>query len=224
MDLSKRRVDRAGHVLRASAQGLDVGRDVLADALDVADEFRASHEGALDQARDDLLGLSRHVSAREFSDRLKRVDTISGKLAREPSLKLSRMRDIAGCRLVVATLATLEDVTARIVHGCNGELVRAIDYVDKPRPTGYRGIHLILRYEGRLAEIQLRTQLMHKVRNSLRVFNRSRSERVLLVRGIPRPRGSVIWAKSWLLRIEVRQFRRICSPELRVLLWILFKP
>jgi hypothetical protein len=65
---------------------------------------------------------------------------------------------------------------------------------------------------------------MHKVRNSLRVFNRSRSERVLLVRGIPRPRGSVIWAKSWLLRIEVRQFRRICSPELRVLLWILFKP
>ena len=162
VDLSKRRVDRAGHVLRASAQGLDVGRDVLADALDVADEFRASNEGALDRARDDLLGLSRHVSAREFSDRLKRVDTISGKLAREPSLRLSRMRDNAGCRLVVASLATLEDVTARIVHGCNGELVRAIDYVDKPRPIGYRGIHLILRYEGRLAEIQLRTQLMHK--------------------------------------------------------------
>ena len=162
MDLSKRRIDRAGEVLRASAQGTDVGKDVLEEALEVADHFRASHEGALDQARDDLLGLSRHVSSREFSDRLKRVDTIRGKLAREPSLKLSRMRDAAGCRLVVASLATLEDVTARIIDGGNGELVRVIDYVGKPRPTGYRGIHLILRYEDRLAEIQLRTQLMHK--------------------------------------------------------------
>lgn len=162
MDLFKRRVDRAGDVLRASAQGIDVGKDVLDEALKVADHFRASHERALDQARDDLLGLSRHVSTREFSDRLKRVNTIRGKLAREPSLKLSRMRDIAGCRLVVASLATLEDVTARITQGCGGELVRVIDYVDTPRATGYRGIHGILRYEGLLAEIQLRTQLMHE--------------------------------------------------------------
>ena len=31
------------------------------------------------------------------------------------------------------------------------------DYVDKPRPSGYRAIHIYTRYDGRRIEVQLRT-------------------------------------------------------------------
>ncbi len=34
---------------------------------------------------------------------------------------------------------------------------RTKDYVDKPRPSGYRAIHIYTRYDGRRIEVQLRT-------------------------------------------------------------------
>ena len=162
MVVSKRQVDRAGDVLRAAELGDDVDDEMLAGALEIADSFRASHEVTLDRTRDGLLMVSSHLVAREFSDRLKRLETIQGKLIRESSLKLSRMRDIAGCRLVVPSQSALEDVASRLMQNSPGVVVRVIDYVVNPRPTGYRGIHVIIRQSDRLAEIQLRTQLMHR--------------------------------------------------------------
>ena len=161
MVVSKRQVDRAGQVLR-DAQSRSVDEALLREALEVADWFRASHEEALDQARFDLLNVSRALTAREVGDRLKRLDTIRSKLSREPTLQLSRMRDIAGCRLVVASIEELEDVSHRLAADSSGKVSRIVDYVDSPRTTGYRGVHLVVRYADRLAEIQLRTQLMHR--------------------------------------------------------------
>jgi len=36
------------------------------------------------------------------------------------------------------------------------------DYITTPRDTGYRGVHVIVTYDGRLVEVQLRTKVMHE--------------------------------------------------------------
>ena len=81
------------------------------------------------------------------------------------------MQDIGGCRAIVAqadeafTLAA--DLGAsRVRH----ELVRYHNYIDNPRGTGYRGLHLIYAYnsdrttdwQGLQTEIQIRSQLQHQ--------------------------------------------------------------
>ena len=38
---------------------------------------------------------------------------------------------------------------------------RSSNYVDRPRESGYRAIHIVVVQDGRMIEIQLRTQRMH---------------------------------------------------------------
>jgi ppGpp synthetase/RelA/SpoT-type nucleotidyltranferase len=42
------------------------------------------------------------------------------------------------------------------------ELTAVTDYTAQPRPSGYRAMHLIVRYHGRLVEVQLRTPRAHQ--------------------------------------------------------------
>lgn len=163
MDLSKRQVDKAGQVLRASAYGQVQPNEVLREALEVAERFRVAHSDLLEWSAAELDRLTEDMNIwKERGQRLKRLDTIQGKLVREPSLRLSRMRDIAGCRLTVSSLEHLAEARERIVSGISGEVVRVVDYVEHPRSSGYRGVHIIARYDGLLVEFQIRTQLMHR--------------------------------------------------------------
>ena len=163
MALSKREVDRAGEVLRAAASGADVGEAVLAAAIETAEQFRIGQALTLELSVRDLEVVSAGLSApSEVGRRLKRLSTMEGKLIREPRLKLSSMRDIAGCRLVVPSLADLEQAHERLQNTMAGEVLKIIDYVAHPRVSGYRGLHVIGRYDGLLVEFQLRTQLMHR--------------------------------------------------------------
>lgn len=43
------------------------------------------------------------------------------------------------------------------------EIVEEYDYLEVPRPSGYRAYHLIVHHgeQGRLVEVQLRSQLQH---------------------------------------------------------------
>ena len=163
MVVSKRQVDRAGDVIRAHASGADLDRDAIAEAHDVAEEFRVGHALALDQSVADLQSASMELALpSETGRRLKRMETIQGKLVREPRLKLSRMRDIAGCRQTVATMNDLNDALEHLERNLSGSVEKVIDYVSQPRASGYRGIHVIGRYDGMQAELQLRTRLMHR--------------------------------------------------------------
>jgi len=163
VDLSKRRVDRAGDVLRISAGGAAFDEDAVAEALEIAERFRVAHAPTLELSALELDTLTADMNAwREVGRRLKRLDTIQGKLMREPTLRLSRMRDIAGCRLTVPSLQHLLEARDRVAFGISGEVVRVVDYVEQPRPSGYRGVHIIARYDELLAEFQIRTQLMHR--------------------------------------------------------------
>lgn len=61
-----------------------------------------------------------------------------------------------------------EDTIYRVVRRIRARpdthwlVVREYDYIAQPKDTGYRGIHLVVKRDGRLIEIQLRTPSQHR--------------------------------------------------------------
>lgn len=136
--------------------------DRLEEAFDIADEFRACHSYPLMKA---AVGLRSTVSrqtggdAPQVSQRLKRFPTILSKLQREDKLKLGRMQDIGGCRAILPDIDACYRVHKRLLKRVGFD--RYVDYIQNPRDSGYRGIHVILKYDERRIEVQLRTRTMH---------------------------------------------------------------
>jgi putative GTP pyrophosphokinase len=94
------------------------------------------------------------------SQRLKRIPTILDKLGRHSNMKLTRMQDIGGCRAILPDIATIYRVIARIEK--SRQKIRTIfDYIETPKPTGYRAVHVVVERADRLIEVQLRTQRQH---------------------------------------------------------------
>ena len=161
-------IDSAGRVLaKVPAEGEDDGEWI--EAFELVSRWRATHAGPLRTFRSNL---RRRVGSRGIvAQRLKRMPTIISKLERLPRLKLSKVQDIGGCRAIVATpndafRHSTELINSRIRH----RLLRYKDFIDDPRPTGYRGLHLIYsyssersaRWDGLNIEIQVRSQLQHQ--------------------------------------------------------------
>lgn len=97
------------------------------------------------------------------------------KLAREPKMKLSQMQDLGGCRAIMSSLSGVEQLAA--LYQPSRSLFadplspKVYDYIARPKSDGYRGIHIVARYQsksehtiawqGQRIEIQLRTRLQH---------------------------------------------------------------
>jgi len=96
----------------------------------------------------------------EVSQRLKRVPTILDKLAREPTMKLPGMQDIGGCGAILASIHEVRRVQKRLSK--NRPPLKVYDYIAEPRSSGYRSVHVIVKYDGRKIEVQLRTRVMHE--------------------------------------------------------------
>ena len=163
LHVSKSAVRRAGSTLRRFAR--EEATDAEADeALGVIDAYRRSFSDPLNAVAA-LGGILRESGIQgEVSQRLKRMLTIAQKIVvRESGLDLSRMQDIGGCRVVldsddVADLRRFEGLVCDYWgDGCK----RSSNYVDRPRESGYRAIHIVVVQDGRMIEIQLRTQRMH---------------------------------------------------------------
>jgi len=164
LHVSKSAVRRAGSTLRRFAR--EEATDAEADeALGVIDAYRRSFSDPLNAVAAALGGILRESGIQgEVSQRLKRMLTIAQKIVvRESGLDLSRMQDIGGCRVVldsddVADLRRFEGLVCDYWgDGCK----RSSNYVDRPRESGYRAIHIVVVQDGRMIEIQLRTQRMH---------------------------------------------------------------
>ena len=99
----------------------------------------------------------------EVTQRLKKKSTIIDKLKnRETTLSLDRMQDIGGCRAVVSDLVGLQQLVDTVVDRLGSRVIHHDDYVDKPRGSGYRAHHLVVRSSSDLPiEVQIRTQFMH---------------------------------------------------------------
>jgi len=91
----------------------------------------------------------------------KTPESIMAKLAREGT-RLSRMQDIAGCRIVVPSRVQQDGLVDSLSSVFPDH--RLVDRREQPR-HGYRAVHVIVREQGRPVEIQVRTDLQHQWAN-----------------------------------------------------------
>ena len=165
--VSNNQANKAAEVIRASH--LDESKLLTGqqrdEALRVVRTYRDDHKLALVTANNGLRSCLRTLDLEgEVTQRLKRVPTIVDKLLRQPTMKLSQMHDIGGCRVVLESAAEVEKAKSRFSRNSrtrNGKDDRIIDYVECPRVSGYRAVHLRTVYRDRKVEVQLRTPGQH---------------------------------------------------------------
>ena len=94
-------------------------------------------------------------------------------------MDLDRMQDIAGCRAVVSTTSKEKKLEQKIVDSkTRNKLHSKKDYIKNPKETGYRGIHLIYKYDGTkqdytnlFVEIQIRSKIQHSWATAVEVVD-----------------------------------------------------
>ena len=69
-------------------------------------------------------------------------------------MRLTQMQDVGGCA-ILPSMDAVQEVLAGIKR--NWDVVTVDNYVDEPRTSGYRAIHVITRKDGLAIELQLRT-------------------------------------------------------------------
>jgi len=157
-------------------QGDNNGWDYQAfdDCLSVVNNWRSSHSYPLNTFQVGLRTNIRHQMTKPpwlVAQRIKRLPAITLKLKLNKSMHLSQMQDIGGCRAVVPTVRQVNAlVDAYKASGLKHELVRVTDYIQSPRSSGYRSVHLMYRYRsdknkqmynGLRIEMQIRSRLQH---------------------------------------------------------------
>lgn len=114
-----------------------------------------------------------HRIFKSIDSRIKSVKSICGKLAKKNvPLTLENaafeLSDIAGIRVICYYMRDIYEIRNRLLVQDNVSLLKTSDYIQHPKPSGYRSLHLIVSTSVHLAnrnvevpvEIQLRTVAM----------------------------------------------------------------
>ncbi len=173
---SKGRIDRAGKELVELPKD-DPRRD---EAIAVVDNWRSCHAYPLQIIKMTLLNRAKKIDKDALiAQRLKRRPSIEIKLHDNPNMKLSQMQDLGGCRAIVHEVSHVKNLVAEYRKAdakspkdrSRWDGLEDSDYISRPKPDGYRSVHLIFRFQSRSAElqcfngqrieVQIRTQLQH---------------------------------------------------------------
>lgn len=168
--LSKKKVHQAGQIIiDPNANHKDVE-----NAIDVIDSWRMLHAQPLELIMKSLNEMKEKkiiTTDITIAQRLKTRKSITKKLIRQPKMKLSRMYDIAGCRIIVNTISDVKDIVEKLrdTKYFPHKYVSEKDYMENPKPDGYRCFHYICRFTNNdnpvendfCVEIQIRTRLQH---------------------------------------------------------------
>ncbi|MCO5354456.1 MULTISPECIES: RelA/SpoT domain-containing protein [Acidovorax] len=163
---SKNAFDKAGRSLAATKNSEEF--DEL--AWEILGNWRASHAFPLNSITVSLKGkVSRLGLSAVVVQRLKRSRSILAKLSRE-SMRLTQMQDIGGCRAVVPTIEDVYRLRSKFYKSRSKHvLISEDDYIASPKSSGYRGVHLVYKfqssakpeYSNLLLEVQLRSHAQH---------------------------------------------------------------
>lgn len=143
-------------------------------------ELMQLYDGAIREVRTKLEVLDAEFRVRYARNPIHHIDTrlkspasISEKLARKgypPTLEAAEehLTDIAGVRIVCNYLEDIYRVAELLTHQRDVEEVRRRDYIQQPKESGYRSLHLVIRIPVFLSshtelvpvEVQIRTIAM----------------------------------------------------------------
>ncbi len=138
------------------------------EALVILNNWRAAHAYPLQVICSNLRQKNPNAIVVQ---RLKRLESITGKIQRFPEMQLYKMQDLGGCRVIVDTIEQVYEAIdkykfSRIRH----ILKREYDYIANPKESGYRSYHMVYQFHSEskdtynknmFIEIQFRTKLQH---------------------------------------------------------------
>lgn len=119
------------------------------------------------------------------SSRIKRFPSIINKLQRFPEMKLHKMQDLGGCRVILSNVAKVYELQKRInALKFKHSLVRTDDYMVGVKSSGYRSLHMVYSFDnekyeqlnGLRVEIQLRTAIQHSWATAVEMVGLFRKE------------------------------------------------
>ncbi|WP_156939913.1 RelA/SpoT domain-containing protein [Mesorhizobium sp. LNHC209A00] len=161
------------------AKPMQFGQDTTAgqyvDTLrifSITNSWRDSHFLPMRSVR---FSVGHHIKALrlkgDMASRPKRMASICRKL-RESTTNLDTMNDIGGCRAIMPDIQSVRLLLASMRDKFPHEIrSREFNYIDEPKPDGYRSHHIVFKYrprdadteafEGRRIELQVRTTLQH---------------------------------------------------------------
>jgi ppGpp synthetase/RelA/SpoT-type nucleotidyltranferase len=177
---SGKQVLKAGECLIDPITYRPENEDTLNNAFDILSYWRFSFETPLERA---LVKIQSEVnqidSTAIFAKRLKRFPSIVLKLERFPKMNLKNMQDIGGCRVVLVNSKKVTQVSRilrRMPEFKWDDGFRIKDYISKPKPDGYRSLHIIGKFPDSIdnhkkIEVQLRTRIQHYWATALEIID-----------------------------------------------------
>lgn len=176
---SGEQVNRAGEKLRR----LDFfeNETEFRAVLDVISYWRSEHDIPLKIAFEALQATALEIDRKAiFAKRLKRTVSIAKKMQRFASMDLRNMQDIGGCRAIITNQKKLNQIMRALKRRkefrWNDGRFRIKNYIEEPKPDGYRSVHLIGNFPGnfdsaRRIEVQLRTFIQHYWATALEIVD-----------------------------------------------------
>ncbi len=207
---SKSRVTRAGENIRNNT--------ATPDDLEVVEQWRAAHRGVLNTFQAILRNRTRGTKV-SVAQRHKRKMTIFDKLTRFSGMQLSRMDDVAGCRLIFRSIQELQNFRAIFHRAKFKHKLRnnpdKYNYIKSPKQTGYRGIHDVYEYDvnsdagkslaGLYIEIQYRTLVQHAWATAVEVIGFITQSQPKFQRGDTRYERAMALASELLARAHEQE-------------------
>ncbi len=151
-------INRLGNRIRAEYDTLND------DTLLELQNFRTSHKDTLAKVFNILCNLNRKMGKQNIvTYRIKRFESIIGKLYRYPKMEFSRMWDIGGCRCIVSNNEEVYRLKDLIQKSEYLTIRKEYDYIKKPQEEGYKSLHLFisLKDDKTVIELQIRNKEDH---------------------------------------------------------------
>lgn len=167
---TKGQIDRAGFAVKENPTD--------SEAIKIIQAFRAAHLYPLMIIKNFIWQNVKNINNNAVTARrLKRLPTIIDKMSRKTldgktvnKMKLSRMQDVGGCRVILDDISQVIKLNARLDKSRTVHSSKVTDYNNKPKENGYRGVHRIYKCYDKVEshdrrgfniEVQIRTYLQH---------------------------------------------------------------
>lgn len=135
--ISRNRANMAGRMLSAGLQHDDA--DDYAQAMLIAQQWRAQHVKPTEQCFSQVLACSQGIQHSVATFRMKRMISIVRKIQRpDTHFKLGELDDIGGCRLIVESNEQVQRAATWLAGKLplkNGSTDK--DYIEHPQSSGY---------------------------------------------------------------------------------------
>src|SRR3989344_2069575 len=147
----KSELNKAGQILKSEKSS----DEEVVKATEVLNNWRAIHSYPLHIFQMTLKNISQRCDKSSLiAQRLKRATSIINKLRRKyegrnPTMNLSQMQDIAGCRSIVKDVKIAKEIYDEyyLKGNLKHKRVGKKDYITYPKEDGYRSLHIIYEYK-----------------------------------------------------------------------------